>query len=711
MSTFLPRSLLLPLCVAVAAPGVFAQSAPPAHSHNHADEPIQLENLVVTASPIARTQAELLSSTNVLSGTALQEARQPTLGETLAKLPGVSSTYFGPGSSRPIIRGLSANRVRVLANSTDTLDASNTSPDHAVSVEPFLVKRIEVVRGPAALLYGSSALGGVVNVIDHRIESALPDRDISGVFDSSLTDNGRGYAVGGAIDIALAPNRDNNSGFILHLDGFRREADDLDVPGFSGQPGAARGELLNSSVDSKGASIGLSYVSETLDAGVNYNGFDTFYGVPQETDISIDLRQRRLDASADYKADFGVFTGARLKFAYSDYEHREIDVPAGAVETIIGQEGFDTRFELLNDEILGWVGALGLQIGRTDLSATGDEAFLPTHTTNSGALFLFQELKRDRTTWQIGARLEHREISTDAFDNILFVEGVDPLNNGGIDYATSNGPRDDSRTTLAASLGAIYDLNPDYKLAWTASYTERAPTGQELYADGPHIGTAAFEIGNPNLDDEVALGFEISLRKVNGFVTGSLTGFVNVFDGFIYEQNTGNQVVFEDPDGIPNNGDEESLNEVLFAQRDAIFYGFEAEAIWHLHKEASHTLDLTTALDYTFATERGGPDLPRIPPLKARIALDWRKDGWRIGTDLVAVAKQSHTAPGETDTDGYALLGLTLGYCLETRHATYDFFVRGSNLTNEEARMHTSFVKDVAPLPGRAFTAGIRASF
>jgi iron complex outermembrane receptor protein len=699
MSTFLPRSLLLPLCVAVAAtPAVLAQSAPNAHSHDHADEPVQLENLVVTASPVARTQADLLSSTNVLAGAALQEARQPTLGETLADLPGVSSTYFGPGSSRPVIRGLSANRVRVLANSTDTLDASNTSPDHAVSVEPFLVKRIEVVRGPAALLYGSSAVGGVVNVIDHRIESALPDRDLSGVLDSSFTDNGQGYAVGGAIDIALGADRENNSGFVLHLDAFRREADDLDVPGRSGQEDdlgnpLPAGRLYNSALDSEGGSVGLSYVSEVFDVGVNFNGFDTSYGIPFEASdevVSIDLRQRRIDAAATYKRDFGVFEEARVKLGYADYQHKEIE--GGAVGTVFDVEGIDSRLELINGEVAGWTGALGLQLGTTDTSAAGDEAFLPTHTTDNGALFLFQELARDRTTWQVGARIEHRTI--DAAPFVTSEPGV------------VFGSRGDDRTTFSGSLGAIYSLSEPYKLAWNASYTERAPNGQELFAYGPHHGTEAYEIGDESLSTERAFGYELSLRKTTGLVTGSLTGFAQYFDGYIFEEGTGITV---DEENTPD--PTEHLERTFFVQRNALFYGFEAEAVWHLHNENRHTLDLTTAVDYVRAEDTDGDDLPRIPALKTRIALDWRKDGWHVGPDLVLVAKQSNSAPGENDTDGYALLGLTLGYCLETRHATYDFFVRGANLTDEEARLHTSFLKEIAPLPGRSFTAGVRASF
>jgi len=678
--------LLLPL----AAPAAFAQTLPsPADPHAHDAETVVLENLVVSASPVARTQADLIGSASVLSGDALAAARQPTLGETLAAVPGVSTTWFGPGASRPILRGLGANRVRVLANSTDTLDASNTSPDHAVSVEPFLVKRIEVVRGPASLLYGSAALGGVVNVIDHRIESELPEGPVSGLVDSSVTDNGAGYATGGALDVALAANREAGSGLVLHLDGFRREADDLEVPGFSGQPGAPKGELVNSDLAAKGASAGLSYVSESLDAGLNYNGFDSRYGVPNEESVEIALRQRRLDASADYVGDFGVFTGARAKFGYADYEHRELE--GAEIGTILGQEGFDGRVELLHGDPSGWNGALGAQLGHADLSALGEEAFLPTHTTDSAAVFVFQELVRDQTTWQAGARVEHRRIDADPF-----------ASPGG----AVSGARGDDRATLSGSLGAIYTLDPAYKLAWSLSATERAPTGQELYADGPHVGTAAYEIGDASFDDERSLGYELSLRKVTGFVTGSLTGYVNAFDGYLFEEGTG---VTVDDTNTPDPAGE--LQRTRFVQRDALFYGAETEAVWHLHQAPRHLLDLTTALDYVRAREEGGRDLPRIAPLKTRLALDWRRASWTVGADLLGVLKQADTAPGETETGGHLLVGLHAGYCLRTPLATYDFFVRASNLTDEEARVHTSFLKDIAPLPGRAFTAGVRASF
>lgn len=700
---FLRSSLSLALCAALAARAQTADPSPaPIATHDHADEPVILENLVVSASPVARTQADLVSSTNVLGGVALQEARQATLGETLAALPGLSSTYFGPGASRPILRGLGANRVRVLANSTDTLDASNTSPDHAVSVEPFLVKRIEVVRGPASLLYGSSAVGGVVNVIDHRIETELPDRLVSGVVDTTFTDNGEGYATGGALDIALLADRERQSGLVLHLDGFRRENDDLEVPGASGQEDVARGVLLNSHVESRGGSIGLSHVSESLDVGVNYNGLDTHYGIPPEHDevVDIRLRQRRLDAAATYKRDFGVFEEARARIGYADYRHTEIE--GGAVGTVFETEGFDSRLELVNGDLAGWSGAIGTQLGSTETAAKGDEAFLPAHVTDDGALFLFQEREVGATTWQVGARLEHRRIDAERFTTTDTTGGA----------RLTLPARDDRRTTFGGSLGAVHKLDDSHRLFGSFSYTERAPGGQELFAHGPHHGTHAYEIGDPNLDKERSYGLEAGLRRTQGFVTGSVTAFVNFFDGYILEQEAldalGRAISVDDENNPDPSGE---FARTRFVQRDATFYGIETEAVWHLHSAPRHVLDFTTALDYVRATDEDGDDLPRIPPLKGRLALDWRRQGWRAGADLLLLAKQVNSTPAEGDTDDYALLGLTLGYCFEHRAVSYEFFVRGANLADEEARVHTSFLKDIAPLPGRAFTAGLRANF
>lgn len=682
-------SVRIPLILAAVASITHAQTTPPPLVTDN--DPVTLDHVVVTAAPFARSQADLLSATTVLSGPDLSLAQQSSLGETLAAQTGMSSSYFGPNASRPIIRGLGANRVRILQNGTDTIDASNTSPDHAVSVEPFLVKRIEVVRGPAALLYGSAAVGGVVNVIDHRIETDLPDRTASGSLESRYGTNADATAFNGMVDLALF--RRDDRALVLHLDGFTREAGDTEVPGLADPTDpTVRNRIPSSAIDADGGSVGLSFVSSGFDAGLNYNGYNSVYGVA-EPGIEIDLKQRRVDFAAELKREFGLFTGVRLKAGAADYRH--IELAGGVPETLYTNEGYDSRFELLHRELAGFTGAWGAQLARSDFDAVGEEAFVPPSLTLNRALFLFEEATTGDFTWQFGARVEQQQIDTR-------VSTFEPPATAPRFPAAQS--RDD--TTLSVSGGVIFAPAPDYAYTASVALTERAPNAQELFANGPHAGTARFEIGDPAFDPEKSIGFELGARKRTGFVTGSFNLFANLFDGFIYEEDVAGS--FLDADGLP---DPTGLQESRFRQRDALFYGAELETLWHLHQGERHSLDLKLNADTTLTRDANGNPLPRIPPLKGLIGLAWSSGPWSAGTDWQLVAAQNRNAPGETDTDGYTLLSAYVSYRLVYGRVAYDLFARGSNLTNEAARMSTSFLKDIAPLPGRSLTAGLRASF
>lgn len=702
-------SLLSTLLAGAAA----AQSPAPA-PHAHAGESVTLEHFVVTASPFQRAQADLAQATTVLADTALEQRRAFTLGETLAGLPGLNSTWFGPGASRPVIRGLGGDRIRLLENGTGTLDASVISPDHAVSIEPLVVDRIEVVRGPASLLYGGAAIGGVVNVLTHRIESELPERVAEGGVEARHGSAAGEYSLGGTANIAL--RREAHSALVLHLDGFHRDADDLGIPGYAqsdriraeeiehalaageSSPDFAHGELPHSAVRSRGGAAGLSWVGEHAHFGFARSLFATTYGVPGHAHegaepVRIDLQQRRWDVQGESHEASGPFSGGRFKLGHADYEHRELE--GGEVGTTYRNRGYEIRAELLHENLAGLAGTWGAQFGRSDLSAAGAEAFLPPTRTTQHALFAFEEFHHGDWTGEFGARHERQEIQV----------------SGG----TGRGRTDDA---LSLSAGTVWNPRPGWTVAFSLVRSQRAPNAQESYAFGPHLGTDAFEVGAPNLGRERALGLEGSLRRRSGRLTGELTVFTQRFHGYVFERATGLVAVetaagfdLVDPATLPDEEADHALRVLEFAQSDARFHGAEAEVLFHLHDQAAHQLDLRLTADFVRAEDGAGRPLPRIPAARVGVGLDWRRGDWTAGVEWQQTFRQRRVAPGEFPSDGYALLAAQVSWCHPQAHGTWDLFLRATNLTNAEARLHTSFLKDLAPLPGRNFTAGVRRSF
>lgn len=720
MSSF--RSLFLFLGVASFATAQSVSSAPPpapaAPAHS---EPVALDHFVVSASPFARNQIDLAQSTTVLGGQALLLKQQPTLGDTLASEPGISATSFGPGASRPIIRGLGGDRIRLLENGVGTLDASVTSPDHAVSIDPFLVERIEVVRGPASLLYGSSAVGGVVNVITHRIETELPEARVRGGGEVRFGSAADEFARGGLLDVALHQTADQ--ALVLHVDGFRRTTENLRIPGFADSarlraaetaeaiehgepvPEFAEGRLPNSAIDSKGGAVGLSFVSKSLLLGVSRSGFDSNYGVPGHEQeeagaapvadvfegVRIDLRQRRTDFQGEWRNAGGAISGLRLKVGHADYRHTEFE-PDGTPGTVFTNRGHDARLELLHSAGPAASGAVGVQFSRSDFAALGDEAFLPPSLTRNAAIFAFQEIVRGRFTAQFGGRLERTKI-------------------------TPEGAASRTETDPSGSLGALWKIDEAHVLALSLAHTGRAANAQELFANGAHAGTQSFEIGDAALDAEKSLGLELSLRRRKGFVTGAATVFLNQFQGYIFEQPTG-QVAIEhgaeweflpagDAHALAHGG---GLPVYQYVQRDARFWGAELETLWHLHESTARTFDVKLAADFTRAREDGS-NLPRIPAARVTVGASWAAGPWAAGAESQFVFDQTHVAANESTSDGYALVSAHAAYAWTTGRATWQAFVRGSNLADEEIRPHPSFVKDLAPLAGRAVSMGVRLSF
>ena len=663
----------------------------------HAEPTAVLDETVVTASPLARTLFEQAQPASILTGEPLRLALQPTLGETLSSTPGVSSTYFGPAASRPIIRGLDGDRIRVLQNGGNTIDASATSVDHAVSFDPVSVESIEVVRGPATLLYGPNAIGGVVNVRDNRIPDEPIDRPVrghvEGRYGSVNSERGGAFLLEGGL-----------GAFQWHIEGYKRATDALHIPGDARSERLRRTEPLpagekeardvlpNSDLRTEGLAGGASYVWDGGYFGVAYSGFHTNYGTVAEREVTIDMEQRRWDFRGAFFAPFAHVKAIKYSLGVSDYEHTEFE---GAVAgTKFENEGYDARIELAHDKLGLLEGALGFQSEKSNFSAQGEEAFLPPVETRVNSVFLFEEAAFAAVRLQFGVRYDHVSVESSTAETF---------------------GRGQERTfdNISASAGFIVSPAEGYAIALNAAFTQRAPTYQELFAAGPHIATDAFEIGDSQLESEKSFSLDLSLRKKVGRVTGALSFFYNRFTDFISLSATGTE-----QDDLP-----------VFAYRatDADFFGGEAEITWHLLESRvaesgkdgksppatpDSSLDLEFKADYVRATDRNADEpLPRIPPFRASTALRWKYDRWSASVEGQYTARQNRTAEFELPTDSYFLLNASIGYRASLGPVSADFYVKGVNLTDAEARLHTSFLKDIAPLGGRGVIAGMKFEF
>lgn len=673
-----------------------------------------LPEFTVSASRLGQSASELAEAVTVLEGPELLRELEATIGETLSRQPGVRSTYFGPASSRPVIRGMDGDRVRVLQNGLNTIDASATSFDHAVSFDPVSVSKIEVVRGPATVLFGPNAIGGVVNVTDNRIPVERIEEWIRGSVGSRVSSADHGVASDFMLEGGVG-------GFAWHVEGFKRNVEDLKIPGraesrrFREREAAegghedhddhddddhdhdhddhehehtlgnrGKGRLKNSHLNSEGFSVGGSYGWDGGYFGLAYSGFDADYGSPAEEEVTIDLRKRQWNFQGAFYEPFRGIEEIQYRFGISDYEHTEFH--GDEAGTRFTNEGYDGRVEFRHGAWGPFEGRFGYQAQRSDFEATGEEKFLPEVTTKSHSAFWFEELKwNERLRFEAGLRLDHTAV--EAREDADFGPGRDRSFNG-----------------LSGSVGVVFEPNEDYAVAFSTSWTERAPTYQELYAGGPHLATGSFELGDDGLSMEKSLGFDVSVRKRTGRVTGAFTVFYNRFDDFI---------------GLfPTGGEEDGLPVYGYQATDAEFFGAELETTFHLlgpvvaGEVADEHLNLELSADYVQANDRrSGDALPRISPFHARAALDYKRGGFGARLESVFSAHQAETAENELPTDSYVMFNAGVSYTLASGGVTTDFYLKGVNLTNEEAREHSSFLKDIAPLSGRGVVAGVKVRF
>jgi len=666
---------------------------PPTEIKSAASEgEITMDEIVITA-PTARPALQQLQSTSVLSGQNLTLALEPSLGQTLSRMPGVSSTYFGPAASRPIIRGLDGDRVRILQNGLNTLDASATSADHAVSFDTSNLKSVEVVRGPATLLYGSNAIGGVVNSTDGRIVEEKIDGTIRGALNDRYSSVDNGY-------LSSAMVEGGYKGLAFHLEAFTRATEDFHIPGNARTPAAQATHPLpagqtevskvipNSNLRSEGVTSGLSYIWDKGFFGFAWTEFHTNYGSPAEPHVVIDMHQQRLDVRGAFYQPLPRIKEISYKLATSSYQHTEFD--SGQPSTLFKNNGYDARVEAKHEKIAGMQGVVGFQSNRSEFSASGSEAFLPPTITQADALFLSEDITRGPLSFQFSGRYDH--ISVDS----LASAGFGPAMTRTFD-------------NLSSAVGLVFTPNEEYAVTFTINHAERAPTYQELFANGTHAATGAFEIGNPNLKQEKSLGFDLNVKKRTGWVTGSVGGYCNRYSNFIGQF----------PSGVVHVVNGESYNELLYQATTAEFIGSELEATFHLLHPITtdapvqqNNLHLQLRADVVRARDtQTGLSLPRIPPFHLTTALMLEHGAFGARLEGIYAAPQSQLAMNELRTNSYFLVNLSLTYRILQGPTTLDVYVKGMNLTNEDAREHASVLKDRVPLPGRGLVAGMKLTF
>lgn len=680
---------LNPILLALTA--LYAHSTIAAES----DTTIALPVVAVTGNPLGVSSDELVVPVSVLGGRELSLRREGTLGETLNGIPGVTATQFGPNASRPVIRGLDGERVRIMQNGVGVIDASSLSFDHAVGIDPLIIEQVDVVRGPAALLYGGSAMGGVVNAIDHRI----PKEQLDGV-------TGRAEARFGGPDSTrngAAVIDAGNGKFAIHADAYTRKTSDLDIPGFAvssrknradGTVRDNRGKLVNSASDGDGGALGAALTFDNGYIGLSYATLNNTYGVVAEEAVTIDMKSDRWDLATEF-TDLGSFINrVKVRMAHTDYEHQELE--GSVVGTTFKNRGLEGSVEAGHAKFGNLNGVVGYQFSNTNFEALGDEAFVPSVNTQNHALYLYEELGISEHKVTFGGRLGRSQV--DSKDSANFGTG-----------------QDNSFNPNSFALGGLYKLNANWSVTSNLSHSERAPSYFELYANGAHVATGQFEVGSENLNKERSNGIDAQLRWKDASNSLSLGAYYTRFSNFIGLFDTGNtrgkdgelNPVDSDNDGIADGSGESILPEAQFSSASAVFKGLEAEGKFGL----TNSIDLTVRGDYVHAKDKRNNDyLPRISPLRLGAGLQYHLNGFSARMDVLHAFKQTKTAANELDTNGYTNVTAMLAYKLPTK-LNVELFAKANNLLNDEIREHASFLKDISPAGERSLLLGARADF
>lgn len=659
-----------------------------------------IEEIVVTG-PRVRSRFDAPAGGHTLSGDALLFAARPTLGDTLAGTPGVSSTSFGPGASRPVLRGFQGERTRLLADGIGSLDVSNTSPDHAVAINPLVADRIEILRGPTALLYASGATGGIVNTINARLPTRRPDGQVAGVAAFGFASAADEFSGGARLAVPLGDR------FAVTLDGHALTAGDLGTGGYilgpfvraealaSPDPAVRaladrRGVLPNTSARTRTVGASAGFFDDGGSAVLAVSWFESLYGLPTRVsldpanptpDTRIDLGQLRIDARAGVRPGGNLVDELRLRFGYADYGHDEL-LADGSRTARFENDAWEGRADIVFADVGPLHATAGLQASHRDFRVTGPAPLLPPTLTDSFALFALAEF--DLAPWRL-------ELAARAEDNRLRA-AADPI--------LGNDPARRRFRAISVSGSAALRLSPSVNLSLAADYSERPPSAEELFTRGVDPGTQGVLLGNPALAEERSWGIEATVRGFTSVFTVEASAYFHRFSNFIFAADTGVQV-----DGLPV---------FAFASDAARYWGFDAQLRADIARAADWRFEADLLADYARADLLGaGGPVPRIPPFRLLAGAVARNPAWSFRAEAEWTADQGRTAAFETATDGFLMLNADIGWRPFAQGPGEGLLLAVSlrNLFDREARRHASFLKDFAPIAGRDIRLSARLAF
>jgi iron complex outermembrane receptor protein len=641
----------------------------PVYAQKVTDE--ELESYTVTARPLGGSSQHIAQPVQIINGEELSRREAGSLGETLDGLPGISSADFGQTVSRPVIRGLGGLRVRLLESGIAAMDLSDTSADHAVSIEPAGARQIEILKGPSTLLYGSGAIGGVVNVVDNRIPDYVPD-NLEAAF--KVRRNNVNDESMSRLDVDAG-----QGDFAVHVDASWRDTGDYR---------SSIGEVANSASRTTGHAIGAAWLGDDDRLGIAYSRYNSTYGIPTE-DTHIELSQQRYELKGSFASTLPGLRQIDLRMAFNNYQHAEIEGD-GAIGSLFENDAYEGRLEFLHQPVDQLSGLIGIQFGARDFSATGAEAFLPSVENDHLAVFMLERLDWESQHLEVGLRYEYQ------------------------DYNPARGLQDVRHNLYSLSAELVSALGNDHSIALSFSRSQRAPAAEELYADGPHLATGTFETGSITLSPETANNLDLSLRRQVSRWHWSASVFVNLIEDFIFEQSRdSNGDGLADrvtSDGIVSNDVNDLLSQ-FYTQSNALFYGLELESRYRIFDDQRGKLALTGFFDTVRGRLTSGADLPRITPPRLGTGLNYERGEWHARVDLMHVLAQKNNAALETETAAYTLLSADINRRIVTNSVVYTLRLNADNLLDSEARRHTSFLKDNAPLPGRAWGVELQVNY